>query len=612
MATTDVGLHASAGRPAAVPIVNNMSIQVATVNGSGSQSSNTVLLKTIFQMGVPVSGKNLFPSNIAGLPTWYTIRANKDGYVARKKEIDFLVAMNPETSRDDVMSLAAGGAVLYDEPLKLSSLREDLIFYSVPFDKLVAPVCPEAKLRKLVKNMIYVGVVAKLLDLDMTEVDKALRKQFAKKVKAANLNLAAVQAGFDYASASLSKLDPFRIERMNKNHGKIIIDGNAASALGCVFAGCTVLSWYPITPSSSLAENMIEYLKRFRIGPDGKATFAVVQAEDELAAIGMVLGASWAGARAMTTTSGPGISLMAEFAGLAYYAEIPAVVWDIQRVGPSTGLPTRTSQADILSTALLSHGDTQHIMLFPASPHDCFEMAMEAFNLAEKFQTPVFVMSDLDLGMNNWMSDPFPYPEKPIERGKVLTKEDLDKLGGFSRYKDIEGDGIGYRTLPGTQHPAAAYFTRGSGHNAQGNYSERPEDYENNMARLRRKFEHARSSVPVPIVEKMPNAEIGIIAFGSTHWALTESRDQLLDEHKLSTDYLRIRAFPFSHEIADFVGSHKRVYVVEQNRDGQMFSLLRMNLDGELVPKLRSVARLDGLPLDARSVTRDIAAMEEK
>jgi 2-oxoglutarate/2-oxoacid ferredoxin oxidoreductase subunit alpha len=612
MATTDVGLHASAGRPAAVPIVNNMSIQVATVNGSGSQSSNTVLLRTIFQMGVPVSGKNLFPSNIAGLPTWYTIRANKHGYVARKKEIDFLVAMNPETAKDDVMSLAAGAAVLYDEPLNLKSMREDLIFYSVPFDKIVAPVCPEAKLRKLVKNMIYVGVVAKLLDLDMTEVDKALRKQFAKKVKAANLNLAAVQAGYDYAAASLTKGDPFRIERMDKNTGKIIIDGNAASALGCVFAGCTVLSWYPITPSSSLAENMIDYLKRFRIGPDGKATFAVIQAEDELAAIGMVIGASWAGARAMTTTSGPGISLMSEFAGLAYYAEIPAVVWDIQRVGPSTGLPTRTSQGDILSTALLSHGDTKHILLFPASPHECFEMAMDAFNLAEKFQTPVFVMSDLDLGMNNWMSDPFPYPDKPIDRGKVLSKEDLDKLGGFGRYKDVDGDAIGYRTLPGTQHPAAAYFTRGSGHNSQGNYSERPEDYENNMERLRRKFENVRAVAPAPVIEKMPNAEIGIIAFGTTHWALTESRDQLRDEHKLATDYLRLRAFPFSHEIADFVRSHKRVYVVEQNRDAQMFSLLRMDLDAELVLKLRSVARLDGLPIDARSVTDEIAAIEEK
>ena len=612
MATTDVGLHESAGRVPVAPVFNNMSIQAATVNGSGSQSSNTVLLRSIFQMGVPVSGKNLFPSNIAGLPTWYTIRANKDGYVARKKEIDFLVAMNLETARDDVMSLAPGAAVLYDEPLNLSGLRDDLVFYSVPFDKLVAPVCPEAKLRKLVKNMIYVGVVARLLDIEMAEIEIAVRRQFATKVKAANLNLAAVQAGFDYATASLTKRDPYRIQRMDKNHGKIIIDGNAASALGCVFAGVTVLSWYPITPSSSLAESMIEYLKRFRIGPDGKATFAVVQAEDELAAIGMVLGAGWAGARAMTTTSGPGISLMSEFAGLSYYAEIPAVVWDIQRVGPSTGLPTRTSQGDILSTAFLSHGDTKHIILFPSSPQECFSMAMEAFNLAEKFQTLVFVLSDLDLGMNNWMSDRFPYPEKPIERGKVLTKEDLDELGSFSRYKDVEGDAIGYRTLPGTQHPAAAYFTRGSGHNAEAQYSERPADYEANMDRLSRKFEQARSSVPAPVLEKMPKAEVGIIAFGSSHWALTESQDQLRDEHKLATDYLRIRAFPFSPEIADFIREHKRVYVVEQNRDAQMLSLLKLDLDVELVLKLRSVAHLDGLPMDARSVTDEIAAMEVK
>jgi 2-oxoglutarate/2-oxoacid ferredoxin oxidoreductase subunit alpha len=612
MATTDVGLHDSAGRAERAPVVNDMSIQVATVNGSGSQSSNTVLLRSIFQMGVPVSGKNLFPSNIAGLPTWYTIRANKDGYVARKKEIDFLVAMNPETATNDVMSLDPGAAVLYDEPLNLRSLRNDLIFYSVPFDKLVAPVCPEAKLRKLVKNMIYVGVVAKLLDIDMNEVEKALRKQFAKKVKAANLNFAAAQAGFDYANSTLTKADPYRIERMDKTRGKIIIDGNAASALGCVFAGCTMLSWYPITPSSSLAESMIEYLKRFRIGPDGKATFAVVQAEDELAAIGMVLGAGWAGARAMTTTSGPGISLMGEFAGLSYYAEIPAVVWDIQRVGPSTGLPTRTSQADILSTALLSHGDTQHILLFPASPRECFDMAMDAFNLAEQFQTVVFVMSDLDLGMNNWMSEPFPYPEKPIERGKVLSKEDLDRLGRFSRYKDVDGDGIPYRTIPGTEHPAAAYFTRGSGHNSEAHYSERPEDYENNMARLRKKFDHARSVVPTPIVETMSNAEIGLIAFGSSHWALLETRDQLRDEHKIATDYLRVRAYPFAHEIADFVRSHKRVYIIEQNRDAQLLTLLKIDLDAELVPKLRSVARLDGLPIDARSVTDEIASMEKK
>jgi 2-oxoglutarate/2-oxoacid ferredoxin oxidoreductase subunit alpha len=612
MATTDVGLHESAGRASMAPVVNNMSIQVATVNGSGSQSSNTVLLRSIFQMGIPVSGKNLFPSNIAGLPTWYTIRANKDGYIARKKEIDFLVAMNPETARDDVMALAPGAAVLYDEPLNLSALRDDLVFYSAPYDKLVAAVCPEAKLRKLVKNMIYVGVLAKLLDIDMTEVEQALRKQFAKKVKAANLNLAAVQAGFDYATSNLAKRDPYRVERMDKTRGKIIIDGNTASALGCVFAGVTVMSWYPITPSSSLAEGVIEYLKRFRITPEGKATFAVVQAEDELAAIGMVIGAGWAGARAMTTTSGPGISLMSEFAGLSYYAEIPGVIWDVQRVGPSTGLPTRTSQGDLLSTAFLSHGDTKHIMLFPSSPVECFEMGMEAFNLAEKYQTLVFVMSDLDLGMNNWMSDPFPYPEKPIERGKVLSKEDLDRLGSFGRYKDVDGDGIPYRTLPGTEHPAAAYFTRGSGHDANAKYSEKPDVYEDNMLRLSRKFEHARSTVPAPVIDGSGKVEIGIIAFGTSHWALLESRDQLRNEHDINTDYLRIRAYPFSHEIHDFVRSHKRVYVVEQNRDAQMFSLLKLDLDSEFVPRLRSVARLDGLPIDARSVTDEIAALEAK
>ena len=365
MATTDVVPQGAGGQLGRKRIVNDMSIQVATVNGSGSQSSNTVLLRAIFQMGVPISGKNLFPSNIAGLPTWYTIRANKDGYIGRKKEIDFLVAMNAETAQDDVMSLAPGASVLYDEPLALNKLRDDLIFYSVPYDKIVATVCPEAKLRKLVKNMVYVGVVAQLLEIEMGEVEKAIRKQFAKKVKAANLNLAAAQAGFDYAKASLQKRGVFYIERMDKTAGKIIIDGNSAAALGSVFAGCTVVTWYPITPSSSLVETMIEYMKDYRIGPDGKATFAIVQAEDELAAIGMVIGAGWAGARSMTATAGPGISLMSEFSGLAYYAEIPGVIWDIQRVGPSTGLPTRTSQGDILSTAFLSHGDTKHIMLIP-------------------------------------------------------------------------------------------------------------------------------------------------------------------------------------------------------------------------------------------------------
>src|SRR5580765_3456543 len=548
MATTDVSLHAESRQPEPKPVVNNMSIQVATVNGSGSQSSNTVLLRSIFQMGVPVSGKNLFPSNIAGLPTWYTIRANKDGYIARKKEIDFVVAMNSETAQEDVMSLAPGASVLYDEPLNLSSLRQDLIFYSVPYDKLVAPVCPEAKLRKLVKNMVYVGVVASLLTIDMGEVEKAIRKQFATKVKAANLNLAAAQAGFEYAKANLEKRGVFYIERMDKTAGKIIIDGNSAAALGCMFAGCTVVTWYPITPSSSLVETMIEYMKEYRIGPDGKATFAIVQAEDELAAIGMVIGAGWAGARSMTATAGPGISLMSEFAGLAYYVEIPAVIWDIQRVGPSTGLPTRTSQGDILSTAFLSHGDTKHILLFPSSPEECFTLAQDAFDLAEKFQTPVFVMSDLDLGMNNWMADPFQYPEKPIKRGKVLTKDDLDKLGSFSRYKDIDGDGVGYRTLPGTDHPAAAYFARGSGHNEKGQYSERPDDFERNMERINRKFETARSFVPRPDVST-GKSKIGILAYGTSHWAIIESRDQLRKEYKVETDYLRLKAYPFTREV---------------------------------------------------------------
>ncbi len=612
MATTDVVPQGAGGQLGRKRIVNDMSIQVATVNGSGSQSSNTVLLRAIFQMGVPVSGKNLFPSNIAGLPTWYTIRANKDGYIGRKKEIDFLVAMNAETAQDDVMSLDAGGSVLYDEPLALDKLRDDLVFYSVPYDKIVATVCPEAKLRKLVKNMVYVGVVAQLLEIEMGEVEKAIRKQFAKKVKAANLNLAAAQAGFDYAKANLQKRGVFYIERMNKTAGKIIIDGNSAAALGCVFAGCTVVTWYPITPSSSLVETMIEYMKDYRIGPDGKATFAIVQAEDELAAIGMVIGAGWAGARSMTATAGPGISLMSEFSGLAYYAEVPGVIWDIQRVGPSTGLPTRTSQGDILSTAFLSHGDTKNIMLIPCSVAECFSMASEAFNLAEQFQTLVFVMSDLDLGMNNWMSDPFEYPTTPIKRGKVLDKEALTKLGGFSRYKDLDGDGVGYRTLPGTDHPAAAYFTRGSGHNDKSNYSERPEDYENNMERLNRKFETARSFVPRPEIIKGTNAKIGIIAYGTSHWGVTESRDQLRNEYGIETDYLRLRAYPFTREVHEFIEQHDRIYIVEQNRDAQMLSLLKLDLKSELTPRLRSISHLDGLPLDARSVTDELSTMEGK
>ncbi len=487
-----------------------------------------------------------------------------------------------------------------------------MTFYSVPYDKLVVSVCPEAKLRKLVKNMIYVGVVAKILEIDMDEIEKAIRKQFSRKVKAATLNLAAVQAGFDYATKNLTKQDPYVVRRMNENQGKIIIDGNSAAALGCMFAGVTFLSWYPITPSSSLPETIIEYMKRFRVNADGKATFAIVQAEDELAAIGMVMGAGWAGARAMTATSGPGISLMAEFAGLSYYAEIPGVVWDIQRVGPSTGLPTRTSQGDMLSAAFLSHGDTKHILLIPSSAEECFTMAQEAFDLAEQLQTLVFVMSDLDLGMNNWMADPFKYPEKPLNRGKVLSKEKLAQLGSFARYKDVDGDGIGYRTLPGTDHPAAAYFTRGTGHNEKSQYSERPDDFEQNLERINRKFETAREFVPRPDIVSSGKSKVGIIGYGTSHWALVESRDQLRNEYKIETDYLRLRAFPFNQDVHNFVRQHDRVYVVEQNRDAQMLSLLKLDLEAELVPTLRSIAHIHGLPLDARSITDEFVTMEGK
>jgi len=593
-------------------IVNDFSIQVATVNGSGSQTANTVLMRSLFQMGIPVSGKNLFPSNIAGLPTWFTIRASRRGWIGRKRETDILVAMNPESAREDVMGLGPGTAVVYDEPLKLDALRNDLHFYPVPFDKLVAPVCPEAKLRKLVRNMIYDGVLAQLLGIDLAEMRKALVKQFGpRKAKAAELNWGAVQAGYEFASKNLVKTDPYRAERMHATEGKIIIDGNAACALGAIFAGVTVVSWYPITPSSSLVESMTGYLKRFRTDPaTGKATYAVLQAEDELASIGMAIGAGWAGARAMTATSGPGISLMAEFTGLGYYVEAPAVIFDVQRVGPSTGLPTRTQQGDVLSTAVLSHGDTRHPLLFPSSPEECFSMAQTAFDLAEQFQTPVFVMTDLDLGMNNWMSDPFPYPTQPLRRGKVLTAEDLERLGGFARYKDVDGDGVGWRTLPGTEHPAAGYFTRGSGHDEYARYSERPADYVRNVDRLARKFESIRKEVPPPEVDLQEDASVGLICYGTSRYAVEESRAQLLREFGLQTSLLRLKAYPFTPHLNEFLERHARVYVVEQNRDAQMLSLMRMDLEPSLAAKLASVRYYGGLPLDARTVTEEIVRQE--
>jgi 2-oxoglutarate ferredoxin oxidoreductase subunit alpha len=609
MPSSDLAVQETVVPSAGTRIVNDFSIQVATVNGSGSQTANLVLLRSIFQSGVPVSGKNMFPSNIAGLPTWYTIRANKEGYIGRKKEIDFLVAMNVETAKEDVLSLEAGAAVLYDEPLKLNALRSDLVFYPVPFDKIVTEVCKDAKLRRLVKNMIYDGVLSKLLNIELGQMEHALKKQLGKKAKAVELNMGALTAGFGFAEQHLHKQDPYWIEPMDKTRGMILVEGNAAAALGCMMAGVTVVAWYPITPSSSLPETLIGYMRKYRMDPEtGKATFAIVQAEDEIASIGMVIGAGWAGARAMTSTAGPGISLMSEFAGLAYYAEVPGVVFDIQRVGPSTGLPTRTSQGDITFTATVSHGDTKHIMLIPASVEECYEMAMEAFDLAERFQTLVFVMSDLDLGMNTWMSDPFAYPDRPIDRGKLLDEATLARLGGWGRYKDVDGDGIPYRTVPGDSMPP--YFARGSGHNDRGQYSERPDDYVNNMDRLGRKFQTARSHVPKPEVEHVPGAEIGIVGYGSSHWAIVESRGQLERETGIKTSYLRLRAYPFTSELSDYVNRYERIYVVEQNRDAQMVTLMRMEMTPEQIGRLRSVRHYNGLPIDARSVTDEILVQE--
>jgi 2-oxoglutarate ferredoxin oxidoreductase subunit alpha len=499
--------------------------------------------------------------------------------------------------------------VVYDAPLALDGARSDLVFYPVAFDEVVAPITSEARLRKLLRNMAYVGVVARLLDIEMAEVEAAIGRVFGEKAKARELNVAAARAGFDHAAA-LERRHAHRVVRMDANRGKIVVDGNAACALGALFAGVTVVTWYPITPSSSLVETLVGYLRKYRHEPDGKATYAVVQAEDELAAMGMVLGAGWAGARAMTATSGPGVSLMSEFAGLGYYAEIPGVIFDVQRVGPSTGLPTRTAQGDVISTALLSHGDTQQILLLPGSVEECFTFGHQAFDLAERLQAPIFVLSDLDLGMNQWMAEPFQYPERPMDRGKVLDAAALRRLGGFARYRDVDGDGIGWRTLPGTDHPRAAYFTRGTGHDEAAGYSEKPDVYQHNLARLARKLEGARTLLPGPVASGAGH-EVGVIAYGSSDPAVRESRAQLLAERGLDADYLRVRAWPFAPAVRDFVAAHRRTYVVEQNRDGQLAALLKLDLAADLSGRLRPLPRTDGLPLDARSVSDAVLAHEE-
>ncbi len=590
--------------------VNDFSVMVATKNGSGSQTANTTLLRALFKMGIPVSGKNLFPSNISGMPTWYTIRASKDGYVARRPNAEIVVAMNPATALEDYGTVEPGGAFLYADDIKIPLNRADLSHYPIPVKKLSSENEKDPKLRTYVANMVYVGALAHLLGIDLAEIESALLFHFKGKRKPVDSNMQVVRLAVQWAADNLAKTDPFSVERMSATDGLIMIDGNTAGALGAIYGGVTFAAWYPITPATSLADALNYYLPALRTDPDTKtATYAIIQAEDELGALGMVVGAGWAGARAMTSTSGPGISLMSEFTGLAYFAEVPAVIWDVQRMGPSTGMPTRVSQGDILPIYWLGHGDSKHPCLIPGSVHECFEFGWQAFDIAERLQTPVFVLSDLDLGMNQWMTETFEYPDRPLDRGKVLSAEDLTRLGGFARYKDVDGDGIGWRTLPGTDHPLAAYFTRGTGHNERAQLSERPEDWMNNMARLARKLDTARTLIPPPVEERVDGARVGIISFGSADSAVKEARD-MLSAAGLRASYLRLRALPLTDPVRDFIAAHDRVYVVELNSDAQMAQLLRLHAP-ELATRILPCNYSDGLPLTAKWIAEAIAGREK-
>jgi 2-oxoglutarate ferredoxin oxidoreductase subunit alpha len=593
-------------------VVNDFSITVGTSNGSGSQTSNITLLRSLFKMGIPISGKNLFPSNIQGLPTWYTIRLSKDGFLARREEHEIVVAMNPDSFTQDLADVQPGGVFLYPDDIKIPINRADIVIYPIPVKQLVKESDAPSSLKDYVANMVYVGVLAQLLGIDQEKIYQALDFHFKGKQKPIDLNFGIVKAAIAWAESNLEKLDPYRVEAMDKTSDLIMSDGNTAAALGSVYGGVNFAAWYPITPATSLVEALEEYISKLRKDPEsGKNTYAILQAEDELAAIGMAIGAGWSGLRAMTSTSGPGLSLMTEYAGLAYYSEVPVVVWDIQRVGPSTGLPTRTSQGDISMVYFLGHGDTQNVILLPGSVNECFEFGWRSFDLAEQLQWPIYVLSDLDIGMNQWMAEPFEYPDQPMDRGKVLWEEDLEKLSGkWARYKDVDGDGIPYRTVPGNQHPSSAWFARGTGHNENAVYTEDGGEYERNMARLSRKFDTARSLVPKPIIDNMEDADVGIIAFGSTEPAIREARHYLA-ESGLKTDFLRLRAIPFTDEVTEFIYNHEKSYVVEMNRDGQLHQLLSLEC-APVCAKLTSIAHLDGLPMTASWIENRIMQEEDK
>ncbi|MAU10705.1 MAG: ferredoxin oxidoreductase [Anaerolineaceae bacterium] len=595
------------------PVVNDFAFSVATPNGSGSQTSNNVLVQTLFDMGIPVNGKNLFPSNIKGLPTWYTIRASKDGYTARRATTEIVVAFNGATVAEDVAALPSGGVcIIREDVAKIAPKRDDITVYIVPVKDLMKEAEVPSAFAKRVENMTYVGAVAQLFDIPLDMIEASLLKNFGGKQKPAAMNFAVIQLAYDYFKDNIEKSDPFRFEKMDLTKGKILITGNEAGALGAVFGGVHVVAWYPITPSTSLVDGIISY-KHLRKDPEtGKSTIAVVQAEDELAAAGMIIGAGFAGARSLTATSGPGISLMAEFAGLAYFAEIPCVFWDITRMGPSTGLPTRTSQGDILFTHYLGHGDSRQFCLLPASPEEAFEFGWRAHDLAEELQAPIFVISDLDLGMNNWMADPFEYPDEPIKRGKVLNAEELQQFiadhGKWGRYMDVDGDGIGYRTIPGTDHPMAAYFTRGTGHDEMAVYSEDSDTWLDNMARIKRKEETGRKLLPQPIEDYDSSKSIGLISFGTNEPAIIEARDWLTSEG-VETNYLRVRSLPLAESVLEFVKKHDRIYVIENNFDGQLNQIMRIEY-AEHMANVKSLALGDGLPMAARWIVNSILEHE--
>ncbi|MFZ3078151.1 MAG: 2-oxoacid:acceptor oxidoreductase subunit alpha [Bellilinea sp.] len=603
------------GKSAGKKIVNNFCMTFSTINGSGSATANTILLRSLFRMGIPVSGKNIFPSNIQGLPTWYSIRLSKKGYMARVEKDDIVVAMNPATISAELDFMVPGAVLFYADDIKVDLTREDIVAYPMPVRKLIKEAEVQPNLRDYVANMVYVGIVAQMVGLDMDVIYETLDYHFKGKKKAVDSNWAIIQSAAKWAEENLEKRDPYYVEKMPPLKDTIMVDGNTASALGSIYGGVQFTAWYPITPASSLAETTIEYLPELRNDPEtGKATYAVVQAEDELAAIGMAVGAGWAGLRSMTSTSGPGISLMGEYLGLAYYAEVPVVVWDVQRVGPSTGLPTRTAQGDLTQIHFLSHGDTQFVILLPGNARECFEFGWKAFDIAERLQTPVFILTDLDLGMNTHLVKRFDYPDQPMDRGKVLWEEDIQKLVDegktWGRYKDMDGDGIPYRTIPGNRNVHAAYFSRGTGHDELARYTEDAHTWERGLDRLKKKIEGHKHLYPQSIIEKMDGAKFAIFGYGSTDPAIQEARDLLADKG-IPTDYLRIRSLPFNNDVCDILHAYDHIYVVEMNRDGQMRQLLAME-HSDCGAKLRQVSHTDGMPLSAEWIFNAILAREEE